>query len=152
MAVGGASLKLKRLRQRFGINAAKLARAAQPFKETLELRLVPWQEGKNVIITLPVTLEQGAADSQEQHTAESHKLPDRPWLRSRWNSSPMCVSEVTLNTIKAKFSWEPSSKAVRCIRQPPIRRNRRNRRNSNWLQVAGFTVSRLRYPLQENHP
>jgi cytoskeletal protein CcmA (bactofilin family) len=35
---------------------------------------------------------------------------------------------------------------VSCTRQTP------RRRNLNWLQVADFAVSSLRYPLQENHP
>ena len=38
------------------------------------------------------------------------------------------------------------SRAVSCTRQTP------RRRNLNWLQVADFAVSSLRYPLQENHP
>ena len=68
------------------------------------------------------------------------------WPETRWNSSPMRVSQVTLNTVKSKFSWELLSTAVSCTRQTP------RRRTLNWLQVADFAVSSLGYPLQENYP
>jgi cytoskeletal protein CcmA (bactofilin family) len=81
MAVGGASLKLKRLRlrQRFGINAPKLARArplfrillvklansagqaTKEFRGALELLTVR-QEGKNVIIKRLSKAAQGSAN------------------------------------------------------------------------------------------
>ncbi len=47
----------------------------------------------------------------------------RLWPATRWNSTPMHVSEVTLNTVKAKFSSEPLSRAVWCVRQTPAQRN-----------------------------
>jgi hypothetical protein len=40
------------------------------------------------------------------------------WSATRWNSSPKRVSQVTLNTVKSKFSWELPSKTVSCIGQP----------------------------------